>query len=64
MKVKNLKKLLDKLPENDNITFVYGTNSFSDIGYICHGREVDKEMKNDPACIELPENEWLFFLIK
>ena len=59
MKAKILKKIIDCIPDDANVTFVYRTNVMASVDFICHGDDKDFD---DLGCIKIPENEYIIFL--
>lgn len=44
MKVKDLKNLISKIPDEDSITFLYGEWDFENVETILHGNQIKKFM--------------------
>jgi len=42
MKVKDLKNLISKIPDSDDITFLYGEWDFENVETIFHGNQIKK----------------------
>ena len=66
MKAKVLKKIIDCIPDDANVTFVYGTNALASVDFICRGdgddNDFDDMIKDDSGCIKIPKNEYVIFL--